>query len=250
MLRAKIQTLTGKEVLSKVADGVYTLEQREYWVKDKRWLKDNGIHYKRIKTTDMEKRVFNTEFRELEDNSVEGQAALFNSLSEDLGGFYEQIAPGAFDGVLQDDIRALMNHDPNLILGRTKSGTLNVDVDDKAFNYRYSDPDTTYSNDLRKSMKRGDITQSSFAFSIADGGDKWEKVGDRLIRTITKFARIFDVSPVTYPAYPDTTVATRSMDMRKADLEATALDEKNKADAELEIIKREEQLRSMALSDK
>jgi len=231
-----------------VADGVYTLEQREYWVKDKRWLKDNGIHYKRIKTTDMEKRVFDMEFRQLDNNDVEGSAALFNTLSDDLGGFREQIAPGAFNDVLDDDVRALMNHDPNLILGRTKSGTLTLELTVDGLMYRYSDPDTTYSQDLRKSMKRGDVTQSSFAFSVAE--DDWEEVDDQLVRTITKFKRLYDVSPVTYPAYPDTTVATRSMDMRKADLEATALDEKNKADAELEIIKREEQLRSMALSDK
>jgi len=247
MLRAKIQTLTGKERLTKVADGVYTLDGREYWVKEKRWLKDNGIHYKRIKTTDMEKRVFDMEFRQLDNKDVEGSAALFNVLSEDLGGFREQIAPGAFNDVLNDDVRALMNHDPNLILARTNAGTLTLEVTADGLMYRYTDPDTSYSNDLRKSMKRGDVTQSSFAFSVAE--DDWEDVNDELIRTIIKFKRLYDVSPVTYPAYPDTTVATRAMEMRKADQEKTALEEKQKADAKKELIEKELQLRQMALSD-
>jgi len=248
MLRAKIQTLTGKERLTKVDEGVYSLEGREYWVKDKRWLKDHGIHYKRIKSTDMEKRVINMEFRQLDNNDVEGSAALFNVLSEDLGGFREQIAPGAFTDVMGDDVRALMNHDPNLILGRTTSNTLSINQTDDGLMYRYSDPDTTYSNDLRKSMKRGDVTQSSFAFSVAE--DSWDEVDGDTIRTILKFKRLYDVSPVTYPAYPDTTVATRSMEMRKADKEANALQEKQAEELRKEELQREEQLRSLILSDK
>lgn len=249
MIRAQIQTLTGKEKLSKVAEGVYSLEGKEYWVEDRQWLKDNGIHYKRIKSTDMEKRVLNTEFREFE-GTTEGFAAVFNSTSEDLGGFIERIAPGAFDNVLNDDVRALINHDPNMILGRTTSGTLQIEQTEEGLRYSYTDPDTTYSNDLKKSMKRGDVTQSSFSFSIADGGDEWEQRDGKLIRTITKFGRLYDVSPVTYPAYPDTTVATRSLEMRKADEEKTALELKQKEEIKKDEIKREEILRSLALSDK
>jgi len=198
----------------------------------------------------MEKRVLNTEFRELGDNTVEGYAALFNTLSEDLGGFREQIAPGAFDEILDDDIRALINHDPNLILGRTKSGTLQVETDERGFRYKYSDPDTSYSVDLKKSMKRGDVSQSSFAFSVAEDGDDWEERDGKLTRTILKFKRLYDVSPVTYPAYPDTTVATRALEMRKADQEKTALEEKQKKEAQKELIEKELQLRQYALSDK
>jgi len=249
MIRAKIKTLTGSEKLTKVDDGIYSLEGNEYWITRsdaKEWLKDKGIHWKRIKSTDMEKRLLTTEFRELDGNNVEGYAALFNTLSEDLGGFKERIAPGAFEGVENDDIRALMNHDPNLILGRTTAGTLQVEQDEKGFRYRYSDPETTYSQDLRKSMKRGDVNQSSFAFSVKE--DNWEEVDDVLIRTIIKFERLYDVSPVTYPAYPDTTVATRSMEMIKADKEKTALDEKRKKDIEKEQLEREQILRNLTLS--
>ena len=145
------------------------------------------------------------------ENRISGYAAVFNRLSENLGGFREKIEPGAFDDVMDDDVRALFNHESHLILGRTKADTLQLEADDNGLRYRIDPPDTQYARDLITSIKRKDVTQSSFAFRVND--DRWDEDDDgRLVRTIKSFKRLYDISPVTYPAYPDTTVATRSMD--------------------------------------
>lgn len=145
---------------------------------------------------------------------ISGYAAMFNTLSENLGGFREQIHAGAFDRVLTDDVRALFNHDPSFILGRTTAGTLQLDADATGLRYRIDPPDTQYARDLHKSIERGDVTQSSFAFQV--GEDDWSEDDDgRLIRTIHSIKRLFDISPVTYPAYPDTSVAARNIDQFK-----------------------------------
>lgn len=142
--------------------------------------------------------------------TMRGYAAKFNTLSELMWDFRETIAPGAFDDVLQDDVRALFNHDPNLILGRLPAGTLRLSVDDVGLLYEVDLPDVDYARNLAVSIERGDVTQSSFAFSLALEGDKLEKKADgTYLRTITKIERLYDVAPVTYPAYPDTTVGQR-----------------------------------------
>jgi hypothetical protein len=133
--------------------------------------------------------------------NVVGHASVYNTMSEDLGGFREIIAPGAFDDVLENDVRALINHDGNLILARTTSGTLKLSTDEKGLKYEFDMPQTSYGKDLAISMKRGDVTQSSFAFTVEN--DNWETKDGMDVRTITKVKRLFDVSPVTYPAYPD-----------------------------------------------
>lgn len=162
-----------------------------------------------------EKRHFACELRaEGEDSpEIRGYGAIFNSRSENLGGFREVIAPGAFDSVLDDDVRALFNHDENIILGRTKSGSLSLSVDSRGLSYVITPPNTATVRDLvLEPMRRGDINQSSFGFSVASGGDQWEEDDDGVIvRTITKIKRLWDVSPVVFPAYSDTQVATRAL---------------------------------------
>ena len=172
------------------------------------------------KTITMEKRYFNietrTEKREDGSTTITGHAAVFNQMSSDLGGFREIIAPNAFENVLTDDVRALVNHDPNLLLARTTSGTLNLSQTNEGLQYSFDVPDTTYGRDLIISMERGDITQSSFAFTIEE--DSWESTEDGEIRTINKVKNLYDVSPVTYPAYPsadDLTLAKRSLALHK-----------------------------------
>ena len=172
------------------------------------------------KTITMEKRYFNidtrTEKRDDGSTTITGHAAVFNQLSSDLGGFKELIAPDAFSGVLNDDVRALVNHDPSLLLARTTSGTLNLEQTEKGLQYSFDVPDTTYGRDLIISMERGDVTQSSFAFTIED--DSWETTEDGEVRTINKVKQLYDVSPVTYPAYPDAddlTLAQRSLAVYK-----------------------------------
>jgi len=165
----------------------------------------------------IEIRVFKAQELRAEPDSrtLRGYAAVYDSDSEDLGGFTERIAPGAFDEVLEDDVRALVNHEDSKILARTVAGTLRLSTDSRGLVYEFDVPDTTYGNDLLESVRRGDINQSSFGFVV--GEEQWEgessgyKDKKKPRRTITKVARLFDVSPVTYPAYPDTSVALRSL---------------------------------------
>ena len=139
---------------------------------------------------------------------IAGHAAVFNSLSEDLWGFRERITPGAFAPALaKSDIRALLNHDPNFVLGRTKSGTLRVQEDETGLAVEIDPPKTGWADDLLVSIGRGDISQMSFAFRV--GEESWEKADGIDIRTILTFDENFDVSPVTCPAYPETDVSLR-----------------------------------------
>lgn len=150
---------------------------------------------------------------------IEGYAAVFNSLSEDLGGWFERIQPGSFKDALGDDVRALFNHDPNLILGRSTSGTLELEEDSKGLKYKIKMPKTRTAADLVESINRGDVSQSSFAFMVRAGGQNWVEEDGKLVRVLTS-VRLYDVSPVTYPAYlgTDTSVAKRSLaDWKKAD---------------------------------
>jgi HK97 family phage prohead protease len=155
-----------------------------------------------------------------ETNTIEGIAAVVNKTT-DLGWYEERIEPGAFDDVLNDDVRALFNHDPNFVLARSKGGkgTLSLSIDKTGnLKYSYKTPDRSFARDLQDAIKAGDVDQSSFAFSIKE--EKWEFAGEengrnKDLRTILKVERLYDISPVTYPAYQDTTVAARSKESLK-----------------------------------
>lgn len=183
-----------------------------------------------------ESRTFKMEFRaDEEGKKIEGYGAKFDSLSENLGGFREIIAKGAFDEVLKDDVRALINHDPNLLLARTKSGTLELNIDDSGLRYSLTAPNTGYANDLLESLQRGDLDQSSFAFSV--DSDTWTEDDDgRSVRTINKVRNLFDVSPVTYPAYQDTTVAIRSLNGITETIKEEKRQEAEARERELELL--------------
>jgi HK97 family phage prohead protease len=194
-------------------------------------------------TMNKETRIFNSDIEvrmEGEQATVRGYAAVFNSESNDLGGFTEVIENGAFDNVLGDDVRALIDHESRYVLGRTTSGTLRIGQDERGLWYEYDSPNTTYAKDLIESMQRGDINQSSFGFTLNKGGDKWEKRDGKTYRTIQPggFKRLFDVSPVTYPAYPDTAVAVRSMDQ---------LTKENSAMIEADKTERDQVIRSFEI---
>jgi len=138
-----------------------------------------------------------------------GYAALYDTETVIGGLFREVIAPGAFRSALQrgDDVRALFNHDPNVLLGRASNGTLRLAEDGVGLRYEVDLPDTQAGRDLWTLVERGDITQSSFAFAVDD--EVWER-GDALGLRVVKDVRLFDVSPVTYPAYSETSVLARS----------------------------------------
>jgi len=146
----------------------------------------------------IEQREFRMESMEHNGNVVRGYAAVYDSDSEFMG-YYEQIEKGAFDDVMNDDVRAYYNHDENYLLGRVSSGTLRIGTDKRGLYYEVDLPNTTYANDLVELMKRGDINQSSFAFLI--GQDRWEERDGKTYRIIEKVSRLIDVSPVAMPAY-------------------------------------------------
>ena len=158
---------------------------------------------------DAEKRTMGTiEVRDAEGEEMilEGYAAVFNS-ETDLGHFREVIKPGAFDDVMTNDVRALINHDPNLVLGRTTNGTLELSQDERGLKYRVKLGAQQYAKDFYESVKRGDISQSSFAFTIDE--QSWNE--ERTVRSVDKVRQLLDVSPVTYPAYAAATVQARDL---------------------------------------
>lgn len=147
---------------------------------------------------------------------IVGYAYKFNERSQNLGGFREQILPGAGkDSIGSDDIRALTNHDANLILGRNRAGTLRMAEDSTGLEYEIdADERQSYVSDLLISLERGDVNQSSFGFMVNRDGEKWSMdEDDTPLRSVSSM-RLFDVSPVTYPAYlnSESSVSQRAID--------------------------------------
>jgi uncharacterized protein len=176
---------------------------------------------------------------------LEGYAALFNERSQDLGGFVEQIAPGAFaDTIKDDDVRGLFNHDENFVLGRTVAKTLTLREDERGLFMEIVPPDTQLVRDLvLEPIRRGDISQMSFAFRVRPNGDQWAEDDDgAIIRTLTR-VKLYDVSPVTYPAYLRTEVALRSL---AKVVEARSLVLKNAAAAQLDRLRRSLELTAVS----
>lgn len=165
---------------------------------------------------ELEKRYLadSTEFRvegEGDNKKVTGYAAVYNRKSENLGGFVEIIRPGAFRKAIDGDVRALFNHDANYVLGRTTNGTLTLEENQTGLKFTAEPPNTQWARDLVTSIERGDINQCSFSFRVAKDGDKWTEQKDLALREIHEFEYIGDVGPVTYPAYPQTSVQARSI---------------------------------------
>lgn len=149
---------------------------------------------------------------------IGGYAAKFGIRSENMGygdvQFYEVIEAGFFDNVLGDDVRCLFNHDANLILGRNSSDTCRISQDGTGLAYECdADEGQSYTRDLIISLKRKDVTQSSFAFSVTKDGQRWVEEGNVITRYLKKGGakRLYDVSPVTYPAYPGATSEARDI---------------------------------------
>jgi HK97 family phage prohead protease len=149
---------------------------------------------------------------------IGGYAAKFDKRSENMGWgdieYYEVIERGFFDNVLEDDVRCLFNHDANFILGRTRSKTCRIAQDQTGLAYDCdADQEQSYTKDLVRSLQRKDVTQSSFAFRVGREGQRWVEEGNVITRYLKKGGclRLFDVSPVTYPAYPDATSEARSL---------------------------------------
>lgn len=143
--------------------------------------------------------------------AIRGYAAVFDSMSQPLMGFREVIRKGAFRKTIKDgDIRALWNHDPNYVLGRKSARTLTLGEDEKGLLTRIIPPDTQWARDLMQSIQRGDVSQMSFGFRVVK--DNWLPAGqDGLPVRELLSVQLFDVSPVTFPAYPQTEVHVRAL---------------------------------------
>jgi len=171
----------------------------------------------------MERRTYTAdELRAADDGTMlTGHAAVFNDLSEPIFGFREMVAPGAFrDSLGSDDIRALWQHDPSAPLGRVKAGTLRLREDRVGLSVEIDMPDTTVGRDALVSVKRGDVSQMSFGFDVL--ADSWD-FGDPDMpkRTLDK-VRLYEVSPVTFPAYSNTNVQARDYEGAVASMRRAA----------------------------
>ncbi len=146
---------------------------------------------------------------------VSGYALKFGKMSQNLGGprepWFEIIEPGSLPPLAKQDVRAYFNHDKNHVLARSKfgKGSLKLTVDSVGLKYEFDAPRSTIGDDLLEAINRGDIDQSSFSFSIAPGGERWVEMDGKRVRRVTKIAKLHDVSPVSEPAYEDTTVGAR-----------------------------------------
>lgn len=148
-----------------------------------------------------------------ESRTISGYALVFNSPTDNLGDFTEIIEPTALDGVLENsDVLALLNHDESRgVLARYRNGTgsLKLYIDSVGLRYEFEAPHTALGDEVIEGIKRGDITSSSFAFTVAD--DDWTVENGHYTRTIKKFSKLYDVSMVYHPAYDATSVNLRGL---------------------------------------
>lgn len=157
-------------------------------------------------------RTISSEFNTRDDGgnlSIEGYFAVFGSVYEIAPGMSESIAPGAFDKTLSGDIRALINHDTTLVLGRTKAGTLNLRTDNRGlWGHIDVNPNDSDAMNLYERVKRGDVDQCSFGFDIIDEETEFREDGS--VHWTIKEVELYEVSPCTFPAYEETSIAARA----------------------------------------
>lgn len=187
----------------------------------------------------LEIRSFNIELREAEESRhIEGYGSVFNERSVDLGGFHEIIAPGAFDGVIErSDVKCYLEHNPEKgILARSRNGhgSLSLEIDERGLKYSFDAPHTNLGDEVVEGLKRGDYSQSSFAFTVES--ETWSKEEDgTYLRTINKVGGLYDVSIVATPAYEGTAVALRSLDAFKASQEEVPAEVKEEEQEEPKV---------------
>ncbi|MEM7416780.1 MAG: HK97 family phage prohead protease [Gemmatimonadota bacterium] len=171
-----------------------------------------------------------------------GYSVVFDSDSEDMGFIEQMDAASITEEVLtESDIRGLYNHIPSNLLGRSPAGeidgeTMRLKVDDRGLYFEIDLPDTTVGRDVAELVRRGDLTGNSFAFTVAE--DEWDYESDPPRRRVTRVGELFDIGPVTYPAYPETVVSGRALELAKGP-------PAEKRDHELEIREREHRLREL-----
>ncbi|WP_167355852.1 HK97 family phage prohead protease [Paenibacillus oryzisoli] len=172
-----------------------------------------------------------------ESRTITGYAARFDKLSVNLGGFREKISRGAFARSLKtENIRALWNHNRDIVLGSTKAGTLRLWEDDKGLRFDFDAPASPWGDTALESIRRGDVEGMSFGFSVRN--DTWEENGKELIRTLDD-VDLFEVSPTAFPAYPSSSASARStedvLSEYRSSHSGTNEDENKQKEAELNM---------------
>ena len=177
-----------------------------------------------------------------EEMKIQGYALRFNEESNLLGEFVEVISPEALEEADMSDVRMLINHDQNYVIGRTTAGTLDLEVTEEGLYFRCTLPPTSYARDIYENIKLGNVSQCSFGMVVGSDGDSFERRDDGIFkRTINKIQSIFDCSVVSFPAYNSSSVepALRSIEHIKQE-ETNKIEEQRKLDlakAQLELLK-------------
>ena len=167
----------------------------------------------------MELRQIDANFKTSEDRTVEGYATVFESPSQYIG-WTETIHRGAIteDTIKESDVLAKFNHNDEKVLARSNKGqgSLLLEIDDNGLRYMFESPKTALGDELLEYLHRGDITQSSFAFTISkeEGAERWYKKEGMIYRDIYKIDKLYDVSPVFQPAYEATSCSARYADVK------------------------------------
>lgn len=196
------------------------------------------------------------EERDKESRNVSGYAIVFNSESRDLG-FFETIAPGAVtqETIERSDIFATLNHDPDKVLARCNhgSGSLELSIDERGMHYRYSAPHTDLGNSVLEHIDRGDLTDASFAFTIADEPDaqRWERRDGKIYRTIYKIDRLYDIANCWTGAYATASTHRNTPDEYQKyinEIEARELAEKQKQEEAKKAIEEETKRKNEIIS--
>jgi HK97 family phage prohead protease len=213
-------------------DNVVTFSDKSEWIEIKMEAIPTGEvgarsavpFVKNIQSRGREQRIFAGAESSITDdgNGMEGLGIVVESrtlLFTDSQGrnVYEEIAREAVQNYdfSRGDVISAFNHNFEKILGRTSANTLAITKDNTGMRYSIpSLPNTSYGNDLKEQLSRGDVKGSSFVFTIAEGGETWTEIEGGMLRTITQFDEVFEVGPVVFPAYVDTTAAKRSLEGR------------------------------------
>lgn len=182
------------------------------------------------RSADIELRSDNPESR-----NVQGVAVVFNR-DADLGWFTEEIDPRAFDKADMSDVVLNFNHDNSLLLAGTRNGSLSLEVREDGLFQSADIIDTTQGEDVLKLVRSGLIDKMSFSFTIADDGEVWEKRDGKEHRTITEISKLYDVSLVTFPAYPQTSAWARSNTDELAERHKALMERRAEQDQKLKEI--------------
>lgn len=167
----------------------------------------------------MELRQIDANFKTSEDRTVEGYATVFESPSQYIG-WVETIHRGAIteDTIKESDVLAKFNHNDEKVLARSNkgNGSLLLEIDDNGLRYMFESPKTALGDELLEYLHRGDITQSSFAFTVSkeENAERWYKKDGMIYRDIYKIDKLYDVSPVFQPAYEATSCSARFVDVK------------------------------------